>query len=212
MNFFSYKLDHDFGLAPNPFGGFCTLAVCKPSIRNNPNLNIGDWIIGTGSKHLKKLHYLIYAMKVEEKIDFNQYWIDSRFQYKKPVINGSLVQIYGDNIYHQDDDSKIWIQEESAHSIIDPEEHKQNDISGKWVLISREFYYLGDNCALIPERFLDVCCEARDMKYKDITNEFGNEFIEWVSSNFDGGISGDPLNWNEHNQLSLYLETNTNVR
>ena len=26
---FSYVVDHDYGFAPNPFGGFCTLAKCK---------------------------------------------------------------------------------------------------------------------------------------------------------------------------------------
>ena len=26
MKNFSYKIEHDFGLAPNPFGGYCTLA------------------------------------------------------------------------------------------------------------------------------------------------------------------------------------------
>ena len=66
MNFFSYKLEHDFGLAPNPFGGYCTLAVCKSDIRKNKRLNIGDWIIGIGSQKLKKLNHLIYTMQVSE--------------------------------------------------------------------------------------------------------------------------------------------------
>ncbi|HCD3629949.1 TPA: hypothetical protein NBO47_003868, partial [Klebsiella pneumoniae] len=26
MKHFTYKIDHDFGLAPNPFWGYCTLA------------------------------------------------------------------------------------------------------------------------------------------------------------------------------------------
>jgi hypothetical protein len=99
MTYFSYKIEHDYGLAPNPFGGYCTLAVCKPTIRNNRNLEIGDWIIGTGSAKLHKLHHLIFAMRLEEKITMEEYWSDPRFQYKKPVINGSLVQMYGDNFY-----------------------------------------------------------------------------------------------------------------
>src|SRR4051812_17344850 len=115
MGYFSYKVEHDYGLAPNPFGGYCTLAVCKPIIRNNKNLAIKDWIIGTGSMKLKRIHQLIYAMQVEEIITFNQYWADPRFQYKKPIINGSLVQMYGDNFYHQDPNTKRWIQEDSAH-------------------------------------------------------------------------------------------------
>ena len=115
MSYYSYKVEHDLGLAPNPFGEFCTIAVCKPKIRNNKNLRYGDWIIGTGSKKLNRLHHLIYLMQVEEKITFEQYWDDPRFQYKKPVLNGSLAQMYGDNIYHRDRKANQWVQENSAH-------------------------------------------------------------------------------------------------
>lgn len=93
MRNFSYKIEHDFGLAPNPFGGYCTLAVCKSSIRSNKGLEVGSWIIGTGSKKLKNANKLIYAMQVGEKLTFNEYWNDPRFQYKKPIINGTLVQM-----------------------------------------------------------------------------------------------------------------------
>lgn len=206
MNYFSYKLDHDYGLAPNPFGEYCTLAVCKPSIRRNPNLNINDWIIGTGSKQMGKLHHLIYAMKVMEKLSFNDYWNDPRFQYKKPVLNGSLIQMYGDNFYHGGGKKDEWVQEDSAHSQIDSIEHMENDLSGEWVLVSQEFYYLGDKSEKIPKDLRDVCCEARDMKYKDISDELGEKFIKWVKSKFSKGINGDPTNWTEHSQLNLPLK------
>lgn len=65
MHCFRYKLNHDFGLAPNPFGGIMTLAVCKGDIRRHKNLAVGDWIIGTGSKRIGLLNRLIYAMKVD---------------------------------------------------------------------------------------------------------------------------------------------------
>ena len=127
MNFFSYVVEHDYGLAPNPFGGYCTLAVCKPGIRKNKNLKIGDWIIGTGSKKLNRLNHLIYAMKVEEKITFEEYWNDRRFRFKRPIVNGSLVQMYGDNFYHKDEQTQEWIQEAGieqpssgfVHSVMD---------------------------------------------------------------------------------------------
>lgn len=162
MDYFSYKIDHDYGLAPNPFGTYCTLAVCKPSIRKNKNLSIGDWIIGTGSKQLKNLHHLIFAMKVEGKLTFEEYWEDKRFQYKKPILNGSLIQMYGDNFYHKDAKGK-WIQEESAHSIIDKKEHLENDTGGKYVLFSNDFYYFGNSSPKIPEEFWNVCSEGRNM-------------------------------------------------
>ena len=73
-------IDHDFGLAPNPFGQYCTIAVCKPNLRKSKNLKIGDWIIGTGSKSLEKssgiksVSKLIYAMKLTEIIKLNELW------------------------------------------------------------------------------------------------------------------------------------------
>ena len=49
---FSYVVDRDLGFAPNPYGGFCTLAHCKFSISGKKKIvelaKIGDWIAGTG--------------------------------------------------------------------------------------------------------------------------------------------------------------------
>lgn len=197
---YSYKIEHDYGLAPNPFGGYCTLAICKPTIRGNRRLKIGDWVIGTGSAKLKNLNHLIFAMKVEEKLDFNQYWNDDRFQYKKPIINGSLAKMYGDNIYHQDANGD-WIQKNSAHSLIDgtPNEgHIKTDTGGNYVLISQTFYYFGSNQISIPEEYREVCNKGRNMKGPSIPDEVASEFIDWLQSNFRYGIHGDPINWKEH--------------
>jgi hypothetical protein len=84
MAFYSYKMTRDFGFAPNPFGGFCTLATCKPHIRKKAK--VGDWIIGTGSKEIKlTFDSLIYVMKITEKLDLDVYWNDPRFQYQYSV-------------------------------------------------------------------------------------------------------------------------------
>lgn len=114
MHLFSYKLEHDYGLAPNPFGGTMSLAVCRGQIRNSKVLQLGDWIVGTGSVAMGNLYHLIFAMKVEEIVSFDDYWSDSRFQFKKPVLSGTLVQMYGDNFYHTVDGHLV--QEPSAHS------------------------------------------------------------------------------------------------
>lgn len=201
MGYYSYKIEHDFGLAPNPFGGYCTLAVCKGRIRNNKNLQLGNWIFGTGSAKLKNLHHLVFMMQVEEKLSFQQYWADDRFQYKKPVINGSLVQMYGDNIYHKDHDTDEWIQENSAHSLdggIINESHLETDLKGNNVLISRTFYYFGDQNIKIPHEYLQICCEGRDMKSNAIPKDVADEFVNWVQANYEMGIHGDPINWKNH--------------
>lgn len=200
MSYYSYKIEHDFGLAPNPFGGYCTIAVCKPTIRANKNLEIGDWIIGTGSAKLKNINHLIFAMKVEEKLEMEKYWDDRRFQYKKPVLNGSLVQMYGDNFYHKNKSGK-WIQENSAHSLEGGKvnkDHLEVDTGGENVLISQEFYYFGDNAILIPSRFREVCSEGRNMKSTSIPIKVADNFIQWLKSEHKVGIHGDPIDWKKH--------------
>ena len=201
MSYYSYKIEHDFGLAPNPFGGYCTLAVCKPTIRNNKNLQIGDWIFGTGSVKLDRLHHLIFAMQVEEKILMENYWTDPRFQYKKPVLNGSLVQMYGDNFYYKDVRSKKWKQLDGAHSLHggrSNEKHLDIDTGGKYVLISKTFFYFGDKAVKMPKRFWSVCSEGRNMKGPAISKEIADSFVEWLIENYDLGIHGDPIDWKRH--------------
>lgn len=201
MNIFSYKVEHDLGLAPNPFHGFCTLAVCKSSIRRNKNLSIGDWVIGTGSESLGNINHLVYAMKVEEKLTFNEYWENKRFESKKPIIEGSLVKIYGDNIYHQDDSSKEWIQEDSAHSLdngVTNEDHMKRDISGEYVIVSQEFYYFSENAPEIPENLREICSKNRNMEYLNRSPDVEEAFIKWLEDSFEVGIHGDPINWKDH--------------
>ena len=110
---FSYVVARDYGFAPNPFFGVCTLATCKPRVRKTAA--IGDWVIGTGSAKRGRQGYLVYAMRVAEALTFNEYWADPRFQQKKPNLRGSLKQAFGDNIYFRDE-SEQWNQLDSHHS------------------------------------------------------------------------------------------------
>jgi hypothetical protein len=65
MRYFSYVVARDYGFAPNPFLGICTLATCKPDIRKAAG--VGDWIFGTGSAKWKLTGHLVFAMNVTEK-------------------------------------------------------------------------------------------------------------------------------------------------
>ncbi|MCM1141919.1 MAG: hypothetical protein NC453_25395 [Muribaculum sp.] len=197
MNIFSYKMDHDYGLAPNPFWGYMTLAVCKGPIRSNPNLKIGDWIIATGSVSLGFKDNLIYAMRVEQIIPFDEYWNNPDYALKRPVLNGSLAQMYGDNFYHHDESGNV-IQEASAHSNSDGtvnETHCRRDIDGKNVIISRSFYYFGNQAPKIPKVLRGVICKARGYCYAKISDELKNKFMEWLNNNYNPGIYGEPISW-----------------
>ncbi len=198
MQCFSYIVARDYGFAPNPFLGTCTLATCKPRIRETAK--IGDWVIGTGSKAFGFKNMLIFAMRVSTKTDFNEYWHDQRFQCKKPFSNGSLKQMYGDNIYTYNAESHEWLQENSHHSNDDGSINQRNmkrDLGSKFVLISEEFYYFGKKAISIPAKFrnknsVNICLESQGYKCK-FPEDFVGEFIDWIQGNNELGYLGDPI-------------------
>lgn len=149
---FSYIVRRDFGFAPNPFNGFLTLATCKPDIRKSAL--IGDFLIGNSSK--SNGHKLIFMAKISDIVSFDKYWNDDRFKVKKPVLNGSLKKMYGDNIYHHDKNGN-WIQENSHHSNKDGSINQYNlkKDTGKTdhVLICSEFIYFGKKMITLEKKF-----------------------------------------------------------
>ncbi|MDM1072282.1 hypothetical protein HX001_07220 [Empedobacter brevis] len=212
LKLYTYVLDHDLGLAPNPFWGYCTLAVCKPKIRKSKKLSIGNWIIGTGSRALEKrysrkkgvyVNNLIYAMEVNEIIKMEDYWNDSRFLIKRPNINGSLAKMYGDNIYSLKENGE-WVQLNSAHSLLEGainEKHLKADTGGINVLISNNFYYLGDNCVKIPEEFKHLICNGRGERCHE--EDLCEDLINWIKRTHNKGVTGEPIDWTKYNQLTL---------
>ena len=190
-------MDHDYGFAPNPFWGTLTLATCKAQIRKSPALAIGDWIVGLGSKAMENEGKVVYAAQVAEIITFDQYWEDPRFQVKKANLKGSLLQMYGDNVYHTVN-GKVK-QEPCAHSNDANGKHKKSDISGKNVLLCPKFYYFGDEAIALPKA-LDYIVDTgnpRATRYTDLDDAKIQAFVDWLTANYETGIHGDPCNWKE---------------
>jgi len=134
---FIYVVDRDFGFAPNPFHGYCTLATCKPAIRGKAQ--VGDWVMGVGGRRLQATGRCIFLMNVSEIITFDTYWSDARFMAKKSFRNGSPKMMVGDNIYHRNPITMDWIQEDSHHSKLDGSTNLKNlqtDTKSVNVLIS----------------------------------------------------------------------------
>jgi len=189
----SYIIDRDFGFAPNPFNGYCTLATCKPKTRNIAK--VGDWIVGIGGKNLGDgYRKLIYAMEVTEKLTFNEYWKDERFELKKPIMNGSLKRAYGDNIYFCEDGQ--WHQQNSHHSHEDGTPNEKNikrDTSSNFVLISDHFYYFGDQAKSIPKKF-DPYIIQGGSNHRRIENPvIIKKFCKWIQSLVEGEIEKNEL-------------------
>jgi len=187
----------DFGFAPNPFYGTCTLATCKPVIRKVAA--IGDWIVGTGSARNKRQRHLVFAMKVGETLKFDQYWNDPRFQQKRPKFTGSKKVAYGDNIYHRSATGQ-WIQERSHHSYADGRKNEANvktDTKADRVLIGSDFVYWGGSGPLIPPQFRQLNSDIRAVRghKNNFPSEFVARFIGWLKSQPEWGCVGRPFDW-----------------
>ena len=208
MRLYSYIVKYDSGFAPNPFYGVCTLATCKPKIREKAQ--IGDWVIGTGSgsQATGLGGHLVYAMKVEETLPFQRYFKDPRFQCKKPDLRGSRKLARGDNIYCLD--NKRWRQLNSYHSHEDGspnQKHIEKDTKVDRVLISRNYIYFGRCAPEIPEVFVSrgleksICHTGRNHRVFDSSKRSDAaliaEFEDWFCQLGDTGYVADPSDWSD---------------
>jgi hypothetical protein len=199
MRLYSYKVVHDIGFAPNPFHGVCTLTTCKPKVRKGASP--GDWIVGVGSCAQKTYGRLVYAMEVDEKLTFDDYWNDPRFQCKKPDRRGSLKYRYGDNVYHHSSTGD-WIQEDCRHSLEDGSpnpDHVKRDTRADAVLIATRFTYWGGQGPELPPELrswggLDLGDPGRDHTYKPYTSDMIEAFVAWVDQ-LPTGYQAAPIDW-----------------
>jgi hypothetical protein len=176
---FSYCIPYDDGAAPNPFWGLCTLAICKPRIRQAAN--VGDWIVGTGSKHSPIgdiSNEVVYAMLVTQKMTIEDYdrFTKSELPRKIPKMESrDLRRQFGDSIY---DFSKYPpCLRPSVHN----EENRSTDLSGGWVLLSDHFFYFGDRPIALPEKLLGIV--KQEQGHKAPSNmPYVDEFIRWIHS------------------------------
>lgn len=186
---FSYIVSWDGGLAPNPYWGFCTLAVCKPQVRRNAGE--GDWIVGLSPKQFG--YNIVYAMKVWGTPSFAEYFEDGRFGLKKPDLESEdQRRVMGDNFYRFDSRCGRYVQLESAHSHSDGTEnlaHKRRDLSGEQVLIAGDFYYFGGDGPRLPGQ-LDFLTVGRGHRNNFDSKEVA-ETIRFLD-NFEAGSQGVP--------------------
>jgi len=205
---YMYVVDRDFGFAPNPFHGICTLATCKPRIRSAAR--VGDWVVGMGGGRLRATGRCIFAMHVTNRISFDDYWNDPQFQDKKPIRNGSLVMLVGDNIYHRQ--GVNWVQADSHHSNSDGTTdltNVANDTSSNSVLLSNDFYYFGRSAPLVPREILDGIDYQNGRNHRKILlPDPGSLLVSWLKSNFTSNrVIDDPFDL-EHGSRNYSHGTN----
>jgi hypothetical protein len=138
MKICSYIVKHDSGLAPNPFWGYCTLGLCTPN-HMGIKLNPGDWIVGFQSRTVNGK--IVYAMKVGERLHFNSYFHDERFQNKKPATSADWEKKCGDNMYFLGSDGTWQQVPVLMHSNA---EQVMQDTKHPYVYVGQQFYYFGE--------------------------------------------------------------------
>ncbi len=178
-----YVVDRDFGFAPNPFHGYCTLATCKPTLRRTAQL--GDWVIGIGGKRLNATDRCVYAMRVGEKISFNEYWNSPRHRDKRPIRNGSATRMVGDNIYYRDPQAFAWHQADSHHSNTNGTPNVDNlraDTSSDHVLLSQRFYYFGREALPIPKSILTQLRYRNGRGYRVFEQHLCRDLLRWLEA------------------------------
>ncbi len=154
----------------------------------------GDWVVGLTPK--SKGNKLLYAMKVAEKLTFDEYWRKRRFARKKAQWGSSrLINTVGDNIYEPLSDFE-YRQLPSCHSDDDVEnpDNKKHDLNGKFVLVAEDFYYFGSSPEPLPHEFKDlIVVRGHKCRFPD---ELASAFERWIQG-FKMGVNAPPTKWRE---------------
>jgi hypothetical protein len=163
---FSYVIAYDSGTAPNPYGRYCTLSLCKIGSTRRRNLvelpEPGDWIAGTGAAGRCSAGHgkLVYAMRVDEKMSLEDYFRGPRFEGRADHLA------------------------EFSH------------VHERYVLISRRFFYFGARAVdvdAIPTKHLANPFEKNGRGFRsDFSAAFIADFEDWLGRTYRMGVHGDP--------------------
>ena len=128
---FCYTVKSDSGFAPNPNGGYLTLACQEPQLRKLAKK--GDWLLGFHAEG-NASKGICFLARVSETLSFEDYFQDKRFKGKKIRMDPD-----GDNIYSLKNVNQ-YKQVVNRHHGID---QIKEDTSTDKVLVCSLFYYFG---------------------------------------------------------------------
>ena len=190
MKLWSYTIVRDTGLAPNPFGGCCTLALCTPNYMGI-NADVGNWILGHGT--VATGNRLILLMQINEKMTFHDYYTCGRFEHKKPVKGGDWKSLVGDNIYYKEN-GKYDQHKPNKH---DDDKNRAKDLKyadKKIVFISGNYFYFGKDSIEphnLPEDYSRLIFPRHGVKGSH-DPEVVEVFLQWMKSNYKTGRHANP--------------------
>lgn len=181
MTLFSYCLRYDDGAAPNPYGGFCSLVICKPAIRRTAK--VGDWVVGLGgvASPIGDISgKVVYAMRVtRQPMLMREY--DAFCQRSLPCKiphwgSRAFQERVGDCIYDFSAPGRPRIRP-SVHG----EPNRDVDLGGKNALLSDHFYYFGDQPEPLCEGLRAIIHQTQGHKSR-ANAEYAERFVAWIES------------------------------
>lgn len=182
----SYVVASDNGLAPNVTDDVCTLTVCKPVVRRISTVG-QDWVLGLSTAEHGR-NRLIYAMQVDEKVPYEDYFDDPRFNGKKPDVD-----FKGDNFFAVQDGTLQIMFNQAAH--FGKADKIARDVKSPWAVVGKRFWYFGANAPELPTELHEtkVALPDRSRRGHRITTDQDtiDIFTKWISQ-FPEGVNGIP--------------------
>lgn len=176
---FRYVVRQDRGGSPDPFHGWCSLAVCKPQIRRSAR--VGDWILGLRSRHNDQV---IYAMRLDEVMSLGDYWADSRFIAKRSGGDGPP-----DNFYREVANGVIQRVANALHD----EKEATRDIAGLNALVSCHFWYFGGQSPTLPTELVHLVHSGQGHALQKRRQADDVEVLQQWLAHWPMGRNGAPL-------------------
>lgn len=174
---YSYVVRTDKGAAPNPFGGVCSLVICKPDIREHAE--VGDWIVGTGSVNsdIGNIQgHVVYTMRVSAKMTMAEYddYAQKHLPIKVPDSRpGARISRVGDAIYDFPETPPRL--RDGVHC----EDDREDDLGGRFALLSEHFYYFGARAKPLPKHLRPIVKERQGHR-STANDEYVDDFVDWI--------------------------------
>jgi hypothetical protein len=199
FDLFTYKVAFDGGTAPNPFGKYCSLAICKPGIRKSAIR--GDIIVGFSTDENRidpDRNRIVYLMIVADSVDWAKYGTNCRSDKDLKIKIPTSKNHQGDCIWNPP--SQTPLKSYSGHETSD---YKRDVETGGKVLIGSTFWYFGDGKKKSiqfpagPNFVLNDLVPRRQGYRRSTNDHFKVDFINWFlkeveSGDIPNGIHGNP--------------------